>query len=70
MVMVFRILGIMSDDVLDLQCIDQQTIAADEHPEEDTSTVGDWRIEKLPNDVYRHFSVEYVIGGKKVEGGA
>ena len=35
-VMVFRVLGIMSDDDLDLQCSDQQTIAGDEHPEEDT----------------------------------
>ena len=41
MVIVFRILGIMSDDDLDLQCIDQQTFAGDEHSEEDTSTVGD-----------------------------
>ena len=30
MVMVFRILAIMSDDDLDLQCIDQQTFAGDE----------------------------------------
>ena len=69
MVMVFRILGIKSDDDMDLQCIDQQRIAGDEHPE-DTSTVWGWRIEKLPNDVYRHFSVEYVNGRKKIEGSA
>ena len=38
MVMVLRILGIRSDDDLDWQCVDQQTIAGDEHPEKDNST--------------------------------
>ena len=38
MVMVLRILGTRSDDDLDWQCVDQQTIAGDEHPEKDNST--------------------------------